>query len=424
MNAPDDKTERSLRQYFDDFDANYEADGPSPAAWERIEAQIKPAPNSQKPLLVGLLLLLFLSGSVWYFFQPKTVAIAQKPVAVGNINQPKPTQTPIIAPKTGLIQSPAERKTQSIEAVIAPNAITEKPNNGFALAKNDRPTQTRFISQQPKLTARASKQIGQIYHSEVAISDQQTTDNETFIPAISSFPNLQLITLDAKGLRLPTFQIAIPSVGVPEAEASAPKPRKRLSWLVSVQPFQTFQWLTNVAQARDFSLANIYTPSLLSGQRTGVQFRVGVEGQETNRMAWRVSGFYRLLPQFVHYEISTNQFAVREVAPNQVSVERITVEVNERSKLGYFGLHADYLYRFGRNWFISAGFEGATNGQRHNSTFGFSSSLGWERKIGTKTALIIEPTYTYFTNKTADTRQILNLQPYSIGLKMGVKIGR
>ena len=50
MNAPDDKTERSLRQYFDDFDANYEADGPSPAAWERIEAQIKPAPNSQKSL--------------------------------------------------------------------------------------------------------------------------------------------------------------------------------------------------------------------------------------------------------------------------------------------------------------------------------------------------------------------------------------
>ena len=424
MNAPDDKTERSLRQYFDDFDANYEADGPSPAAWERIEAQIKPAPNSQKSLLVGLLLLLFLSGSVWYFFQPKAVAIAQKPVAVGNINQPKPTQTPIIAPKTGLIQSPAERKTQSIEAAIAPNTATEKPNNGFALTQNDHPAQTRLMPQPRKFTARASKQISQISHSEVVISTQQTTDNETLTPAMSSFPNPQLGILDAKDLKLATLQKATPSVVVSEAEASAPKPKTRLSWLVSVQPFQTFQWLTNVAQARDFSLANIYTPSLLSGQRTGVQFRVVVEGQETNRMAWRVSGFYRLLPQFVHYEISTNQFAVREVAPNQVSVERITIEVSERSKLGYFGLHADYLYRFGRNWFVSAGFEGATSGQPHNSTLGFTGSLGWERKIGAKTALIIEPTYTYFTNKTADTRQILNLQPYSVGLKMGVKIGR
>ncbi|MCU0341214.1 MAG: hypothetical protein MUE30_15150 [Spirosomaceae bacterium] len=197
------------------------------------------------------------------------------------------------------------------------------------------------------------------------------------------------------------------------------------AWTLSVQPFQTFQYLTNHISTADFQLAALHIPPAWSQARTGVQVQAGVERALTKRLSWRLSGVYRAMPQFVNYQISTSEFLVKETGPNQVSIERVTIDVSEQKTRQWLGLQAGYAYHFNRGFFVSAAAEGSIDwANNHATQLGLTASAGWARYLGGRYSLVVEPTYTYFFQKTTDTRQVLQIQPYTLGIKVGLRIKR
>ena len=87
------------------------------------------------------------------------------------------------------------------------------------------------------------------------------------------------------------------------------------------------------------------------------------------------------------------------------------------------GLQAEYLYNLPKNIFVSGGILGAIDTQNYNNTqTGITASIGIAYKIAGSRIITIEPTYSYFFNKTTDMRQILQIQPYTIGLKAALRL--
>ncbi len=451
MNRPEDDLERSLRSYFDDFDQNYTDDAPSPTAWPHIEAATKPAPQK---------------WSKWSEWRRYSVGLAAIVLAVGlfyhSATQNKINQPISKAEQHTAIQQPhTQRKTANVgglnTAIVLDNVAQNKKSG---MAKNQTVKQELLLDNQLVIKNHQIT-VGQV-HNHLAgvrltknmpspttkkfkkLTDGTSLKNENEIILINTstglnikLPTEPLPTITANNVQTKTQSVdllditqlktwsipaAIPQVAAPKNSVAITKPKTTSpwAWSVSVQPFQTFQYITNNNTPQDFGRLSIYTPRLSDPQRTGIQLRIGIERQKNEQLAWRVAGFYRAMPQFVHYETPTNQFIVRETGLNQIVVERIGIEVKEHKVLQHFGLQTDYQYQLGRRWFVSGGGEVTVSNSRPR--WGFTASLGWQRPLSTKHTLVIESTYTYFTNKTNVANQILQLQPYTIGLKVGIKI--
>jgi hypothetical protein len=426
MDRPDDDLERSLRRYFEDFDQHYTDDAPSAEAWERIEAATQPAPKKWRRWLVGAVAVLLslgcstelgtldLGGSTLEVGLRRTVNSTKADLRfatldvrpVRQLDEKSARAQPSVKPTILPIRNQTYTKQVRTQKVRRPTTSGQEARTFADLSKNQ---------QEPVFENRVRSLAPNFNLSDTPKRPLMEQKNQAAIPSQT------LDFLDIVQLKMLPASKATPRVSVADAPVSEPtKTTKQLAWTVAVQPFQTFQYITNQSVPQDFSLLGIYTPHLTSTQRTGVQLRVGVERQKTARLSWRVAGFYRAMPQFVHYETSTNQFAVREIGPNQVAVERLGIEVKEQKMLQHLGLQADYLYRLGRRWFVSGGTEISANGAQPR--WGFTASVGWQRPLSARHALVVEPTYTYFTSKTNDAKKLLQLQPYTIGLKVGVRI--
>ena len=434
MKPLNDDMERSLHRYFKKFDAEYNDDTPSETAWGNIQKNIdSPVLKlnwKRKILATVLVLFCFVEiGDLSSIIKTKNrLQIGSSAVRIANaghrdkllLSNPSEGSKPSeglnslrnndskgnksrlkINGSTVGIANPEQKEIKIDKLLLSNPSEGSKPSEGLNSLRNN--------------ASKGDNNRLQIGNAEVGIANPDRQN-----------PAQQNVNLDyQKHKEYQPFHLAKNALviqkneQVPDLEPI--KSKKRLSWTLAVQPFQTYQYLTNNISTTDFQLAALHVPSLTSSQRTGWQVRLGAEGKRSERLSWRASGFYRALPQFVNYQISTNQFLVKEVAPNKVSVERITIDVNEQKTISFIGLQTDYLYRLKHGFFVSSGIEGSVDWNNlQNQQLGIIASAGWEHKISQSQSVVIEPTYTYFFHKTTDSRQILQLQPYTIGLKIGI----
>jgi hypothetical protein len=409
MNRPNDDIERSLRRYFEDFDAHYDDDAPSPAAWENIKTQIEPAPAQRwwrHGWVLPLLLLIGVGGGNYLLFdQIASVNQSNRSVApLGSVGK----NTHITDSNKIYTEKLSTRGTTDASPPRMKPQVSVVPRVPFNTSiSSHRPT--RGTTNKDLLLTSV---VPQVSHTE----PQRNTEE---------LPNVQ--TLSPTDLQnLPTAA-ATPHIMQPASKMVEKRKSfdSRAAWTLSVQPFQTFQYLTNHISTADFQLAALHIPPAWSQARTGVQVQAGVERALTKRLSWRLSGVYRAMPQFVNYQISTSEFLVKETGPNQVSIERVTIDVSEQKTRQWLGLQAGYAYHFNRGFFVSAAAEGSIDwANSHATQLGLTASAGWARYLGGRYSLVVEPTYTYFFQKTTDTRQVLQIQPYTLGIKVGLRIKR
>ena len=412
MKPFDDDMERSLHRYFKKFDADYDDDAPNETAWGNIQKNIdSPVLKlnwKRKTLATVLVLFCFVEIGDLNFIKKTNSRLQIGSSAVRIANAGHQDKLLLNNPSEGSKPSEGLNSLRN-NALKGNNSRLQIGNAKVGIVNTDQQDNNRLqIGSSTVGIANPDQQmIG------IANPDQQNPDQQNENLDYQKHKEYQPFHLAKNALVIQKNE------QVPDLEPI--KSKKRLSWTLAVQPFQTFQYLTNNISTTDFQLAALHVPALTSSQRTGWQVRLGVEGKRSERLSWRVSGFYRALPQFVNYQISTNQFLVKEVAPNKVSVERITIDVNEQKIISFVGLQADYMYRLKQGFFVSSGIEGSVDWNNlQNQQLGIVASAGWEHKISKNQSVVIEPTYTYFFHKTTDSRQILQLQPYTIGLKIGI----
>lgn len=447
MNRPDDDIERSLHRYFKNFDAEYDADAPSAKAWENIQKNIQPKTantnRGKKALAIVLILLcLMVIGDVF------NNSFVGKSLDKENLSKGLNTKNGLAdihkkeAEQNKTFESSAKRETklivfEGIKEVI--KSIERKATKSDIISLNRNAKTINRLNERHRKLTKNNKFVTTFIEKRLRNYSVNKIEKES---SATTFDNLNideqnqqkyrepqmphLSSISAKGF-LPFGQnLATAIVKVPESVPELPLPKSsQTSWTVSVQPFQTFQYLTNNVSTTDFQLASLYVPSWASTIRTGWQVRLGAEGNKSRRLAWRASGFYRSMPKFVSYRVSTNQFLIKEITANQVNVERITIDVEEQTTIHLVGLQADYVYRLKHGFFVSSGIEGSFDWNNSQSKqLGASASVGWEKKLTEKRSLVVEPTYTYFFHKTTDLKQVLQLQPYTVGLKLGLKFAK
>lgn len=401
MNRPNDDIERSLRRYFEEFDDHYDDDAPSLRTWGKIEECIQPKPMqvSFKTVLIASLLLLISTSSGSYFIPNKLNECTTW------IQKEK---------KVTVLSMISDKKREDVVQAIDNQKITIRnfvPINSLS--------QSRKLRKSNWLQQNSAQMNVDSFNSIINVQQQFLS-----LPNGES-QNLQLSLLSTKGYKPFLSQVAKPYVSFP---ASLPIFGKKampshLAWILSVQPFQTFQYLTNNISTTDFQLAALYIPSILNKKRMGWEVAIGIEKKRNKQNSWRVLGLYRSLPQFIHYQISTSEFLVKETGLNQVNVERVTVDVNEHSTLQSLGIEVDYIHKFSPKLYISGGFSGATQWQNTSlSQAGLRASIGWTYALNPHHTFWVEPTYTYYLNKTTDNRKVIQFQPYTIGVKMGLQL--
>jgi hypothetical protein len=458
MNRPNDDIERSLRRYFEDFDAHYDDDAPSPAAWENIKTQIEPAPAQRwwrHGWVLPLLLLIGVGGGNYLLFdQIASVNQSNRSVAplgsVGknthitdsnkiyterlSIRGTTDTDSPRLNPQASAVPRGTFNTTRGTTDTDSPRMSPQAsavPRGTFNTTRGTTDTDLLRLSPQASVVPRVS------FNTTRGTTDTdllRVSPQESVVPQVShiepqrnaeELPNVQ--TLSPTDLQnLPTAA-ATPHIMQPASKMVEKRKSfdSRAAWTLSVQPFQTFQYLTNHISTSDFQLAALHIPPAWSQARTGVQVQAGVERALTKRLSWRLSGVYRAMPQFVNYQISTSEFLVKETGPNQVSIERVTIDISEQKTRQWLGLQAGYAYHFNRGFFVSAAAEGSIDwANSHATQLGLTASAGWARYLGGRYSLVVEPTYTYFFQKTTDTRQVLQIQPYTLGMKLGLRITR
>ena len=450
MKPLDDDMEHSLYRYFKKFDADYEDDAPSETAWKNIQKNIDSPVlklNWKRKTLATVLVLFYFVKIGDLDFIKKTnsrLQIGGSEVGIANpdhqdkllLNNPsegsKPSEglnslrnndskgdnnrlqigsSAVRIANAGhqdklLLNNPSEgcKHSEGLNS-LRNNAL--KGNNsrlqiGNATVGIVNPDQQKLLLSNPSEGSKPSEGLNSLRNP-----DQQEINNRLQIDSSTvgitnpdqRNPDQQNENLDyQKHKEYQPFHLAKNELVIQNNEQvfdlGPIKSKKYLSWTLAVQPFQTFQYLTNNISTTDFQLAALHVPALTSGQRTGWQVRLGAEGKRSERLSWRVSGFYRALPQFVNYQISTNQFLVKEVATNKVSVERITIDVNEQKIISFVGLQTDYLYRLKHGFFVSSGIEGSVDWNNlQNQQLGIIASAGWEHKISKNQSVVIEPTY-------------------------------
>ncbi len=432
MNIPEDDLERSLRHYFEDFDENLNE--VVPPIRTTVVSKTRPAIFYRKWAAVAAVLLVLVVGenpSKEY----NDSKIVDKNINRGfsSANNNKNFNKTIVGKSANHKVEKSEISREESSALSAMHSslpcIAAQTKQIIAISKHKKERLSAMVSNQRKSALEglpselyASFSISTYFkvgHIEASISQKEISKIKSF-ETKNTGPHTTIEQLKAKEYRPFVSELALPKVKMPENNLKSKSVASHLVWSFSIQPFQTYQYLTNNEPKADFYINNLCFPSWVNKQRMGFQVRVGAEIKRNERFSYRVGGLYRSMPQFIHYQVSTNEFLVKELGPNQISIERVMINVNEQQTLHFVGLQADYLYRLKHDFFVSLGAEGTTDLENNNTQLGATVSMGWGRKLNQHHTLSIEPIYTYFFHKSADSRQIFQIQPFTVGLKVGI----
>ena len=347
MNQPNDEFEDSLRRYFEKFNEEYDADEPSDKVWLQINQEIQPIPSPLRKYgkwALGLLLLITLNIAVFFSADialkqttknrmngQSTISVKQEVISVNKQNVH--LRKSISDTKVDI----SKNESKSANNILV--EVSESEHNHNKNIVNTLPE--KFDNQSNKVSKKQAKSsklaiknnintnienqrlyIKNTEHTNVNMSAVPrpitlSTTPSTHVNSITNQSEITLSALASKNLKVSQNKLSIPSIEYKAYNNSTHRKEldtSRLSWSIAVQPFQTYQYLTNHISTTDFKLVALHIPTILNSTRMGWQIQISAQSYQTKRLSWRASGFYRRMPQFTNYEIATNEFIVKEVA--------------------------------------------------------------------------------------------------------------
>ncbi|MBB5285559.1 hypothetical protein HNQ92_003719 [Rhabdobacter roseus] len=233
------------------------------------------------------------------------------------------------------------------------------------------------------------------------------------IQPISSRPSPQSILLS--GLE------TLPDPGEYEAP---PRPEigKENAWrlLVSLTPTNTFQTLT-INPHSDVVYQNFQFPAPVSSQSLGYKVSAGLE-----KKGFQLLLTYGQFRQSIRYEIATDEFRVEQANGYRVVYRGTPVEDHNTFRLAGLAIKKHAVLRAGpfRHYYGDLGVE-----VNHELTHGRSAAwvnlgLGKQLALDHRTLLTVGPYLEYGFSKFTMPVTNFQIQPYQIGLSIGVSYSR
>lgn len=227
--------------------------------------------------------------------------------------------------------------------------------------------------------------------------------------------------LDHRPMALPQYTWQPDSLVTPE------QPQKRYEFLfkerwgfiVGVTPLRTFQILT-VRPGNGVVYQNFVLPAKISAETVGYKFSAGVE-----RKGFQLLLNYGQFKQSYRYEIATSEFVVGPGLSGNYQVVRKGIPQQENSTVRLVGMavkkHMVRRSHFLRNYFGDVGAEFSRDLTSKKNMVWVNAGFGKELFAGNNVVMTVGPYFEYSLSKLRNPDNPFKIQPYQIGLSVGLR---
>ncbi|MCF0070182.1 hypothetical protein LZD49_06845 [Dyadobacter sp. CY261] len=227
--------------------------------------------------------------------------------------------------------------------------------------------------------------------------------------------------LDHRPLALPQYEWE------PDSLVTPGKPKKRYEYLfkerwtivAGITPLRTFQILT-VRPGNGVVYQNFVLPSKISAATVGYKFSAGVE-----RKGFQLLLNYGQFKQSYRYEIATGEFVVGPDLSGNYEVVRKGIPQEQNSTVRLVGMsikkHIVRRSHFLRNYFGDVGAEFSRDLTSEKNLVWLNAGFGKELFAGNNVVMTVGPYFEYSVSKLRNPDNPFKIQPYQIGLSVGLR---
>ncbi|MGG7664839.1 hypothetical protein [Dyadobacter sp. BHUBP1] len=195
--------------------------------------------------------------------------------------------------------------------------------------------------------------------------------------------------------------------------------REHWSFIAGFTPLRTFQILT-VRPGNGVVYQNFVLPAKISAQTVGYKFSAGVE-----RKGFQLLLNYGQFKQSYRYEIATSEFAVGPDLTGNYEVVRKGIPQEENSTVRLVGMavkkHTVRRSHFLRNYFGDFGAEFSRDLTSRKNMVWVNAGFGKELFAGNNVIMTVGPYFEYSLSKLRNPDNPFKIQPYQIGLSVGLR---
>lgn len=195
--------------------------------------------------------------------------------------------------------------------------------------------------------------------------------------------------------------------------------KERWSFIAGLTPLRTFQILT-VRPGNGVVYQNFVLPAKISAQTVGYKFSAGVE-----RKGFQFLLNYGQFKQSYRYEIATSEFAVGPDLTGNYEVVRKGIPQEENSTVRLVGMavkkHTVRRSHFLRNYFGDFGAEFSRDLTSRKNMVWVNAGFGKELFAGNNVVMTVGPYFEYSLSKLRNPDNPFKIQPYQIGLSVGLR---
>ncbi|MCF2489439.1 hypothetical protein [Dyadobacter sp. CY347] len=391
----------ALKRKFDNFE-----NAPDPSAFEKIRANIKPAPQWRYLFFSLLFVGLAITGIITdqHFMDNK-------------------------AGKTGVVYSADVKKTVAespVEVVVMDKPLVVER----ALAEP--------VSEKPALTVPVSKatftpnphnanQNSLAASIEENVTSADIEESESGQPAADKSGDEAMAiaahTLANQQYKFETNHSGLPKIDIPKADIKpvVPKQIGQFNWLVNAAVLQSYQILTVPAGGQSFQ--NFEFPSTFSLRSLGFKVSMGAE-----KKGFQFMLHYSRFRQSYSYEIAGSDYIVHTVDQDKFVVIRQGTRVSQDNQFSLLGIGVNKQVQWGNasvgKYYASAGLEYSYGMIRKQSIGWVNAGIGKQFPISRNTSLHIGPYAEFSPVKFTGSGDPFFYQPYRVGISAGLRFGK
>lgn len=459
----DEELRKALTERFDNFERL-----PDPGLREKIFKELGGGTSLvQAGLIASLLLLISVTGLVYFVASSRSQEHVALTHAAASTQQERPgkraalhshesesagqekvmDQTNVPENLSEAAEANAAERVSAAQAELPAQKDISAPAEKHIQTKTSRDKTRRITGRTPSsrkidegqrlpgdapsykapLTVR---ELPDVQLANAQLADVQLADVQSDTPIITadrktlegpSVADQDIGVLDHRPLALPQYQWQ------PDTLVTPGEPKKRYEYLfrerwsiiAGVTPLRTFQILT-VRPGNGVVYQNFVLPAKISAETVGYKFSAGVE-----RKGFQMLVNYGQFRQSYRYEIATSEFEVGPDLSGNYEVIRKGIPQEENSTVRLVGLavkkHTVRRSHFLRDYFGDVGAEFNRDLTSKRNMVWVNAGFGKELFAGNNVVMTVGPYIEYSLTKLRNPDNPFKIQPYQIGLSVGLR---
>jgi hypothetical protein len=417
MKTSDDNLDSALRAALQRKFDGYEK-LPSPSAFERIMAALKPSGNWKYLFFV----LAFLAATSVGLLKTSRLRVNSNTVI--KHDEKKITAEAAMRPKSKHADlSELKKDDRVVKNSVSGNTLTTKKHarSTFVFAKNKSPKRSieeGTTNSEISRLIKKSEDIPEIPEQNLSI---QKVDNspDAYASGFVITPDL----LDRKSLFISPEKIQLPQVvDYKKTEKVSDISNFKTNWLLNFSTLHTYQILT-VQHSLAQRFQNFSFPSGFSTESLGYKLSAGFEKNHFQFLL-----HYNNFRQLVSYEVAENEYLLKPDGTGGYDVVRKGTVMKDKKTLSLLGIGVNKQLLWGRSpaskYYISAGLEYSHAINSRQSIGWVNAGIGKQFLVHKTTWLSVGPYAEFSPLKTSGPGDPFYFQPYRVGLAIGIKINQ